>query len=84
MKGHSMGTCDECGNPYDQSFTIERNDVTHVFDSFECAVLHLLAPVCTHCGCRIVVGREIEVGDAIFCCIRCATESSMRDTRDRM
>jgi len=79
-----MGTCDECGSPYDDSFTIERNAATHVFDSFECAVRHLLAPVCAHCGCRIVVGDEIEVGDAIFCCIGCATEASMRNTRERV
>src|SRR5262245_36392535 len=53
VKRHSMGTCDECGSPYDDCFTIERNAETHVFDSFECAVRHLLAPVCAHCGCRI-------------------------------
>lgn len=27
--------------------------ITHVFDSFECAI-HRLAPVCEHCGCKII------------------------------
>jgi hypothetical protein len=42
----------------------------HVFDSFECAV-HKLAPVCEHCGCRIV-GHGVEVRGKFFCCAHCA------------
>ena len=36
----------------------------HVFDSFEYAI-HLLAPMCEHCGCRIV-GHGIEVREAWY------------------
>lgn len=36
----------------------------HVFDSLECAI-HLLAPMCEHCGCRIV-GHGIEVREAWY------------------
>jgi hypothetical protein len=41
------------------------------FDSFECA-LHALAPLCGHCGCRII-GHGVEAPDGrYFCCARCA------------
>jgi hypothetical protein len=77
-----MGTCEVCGNAYDKSFTVEQGAVTHVFDSFECAV-HLLAPICAHCGCR-VLGHGVEVEDTIFCCAHCANERGMQGARDRV
>lgn len=66
-----MARCDVCGNDYHGAFTVRTaagNE--HVFDSFECAI-HLVAPACAHCGCR-VVGHGVEVGGAIFCCASCA------------
>lgn len=67
-----MGQCEVCGNEYDKSFEVHMAGATHVFDSFECAV-HRLAPVCDHCGCRII-GHGVESGDRFFCCASCANE----------
>lgn len=65
-----MATCDTCGNDYDKSFTITRGDESGTFDSFECAA-HAMAPICKHCGCRIL-GHGVETEDAIYCCAHCA------------
>ena len=48
-----MARCEHCGNDYDKSFEITMRGESHTFDSFECAI-HKLAPVCEHCGCKIV------------------------------
>lgn len=48
-----MARCDLCGNDYDKSFQLSMGGKTHTFDSFECAI-HMLAPACSHCGCKIV------------------------------
>ena len=48
-----MAKCEICGNDYDKSFTVTMDGASHVFDSFECAI-HMLAPTCSHCGCRIM------------------------------
>ena len=53
-----MAECEVCGNNYDKSFEVRRGGVSHTFDSFECAI-HLLAPTCAHCECKIV-GHGIE------------------------
>jgi hypothetical protein len=45
-----MAKCEVCGNDYYLSFEVVTAGVTHVFDSFECAI-HKLAPICEHCGC---------------------------------
>jgi hypothetical protein len=58
-----------------------RGGETHVFDSFECAI-HALAPVCEHCGCR-VIGHGVETDDRIFCCAYCATEAGVAGLTDR-
>ncbi|HET8928434.1 MAG TPA: hypothetical protein VFN24_11500 [Microbacterium sp.] len=65
-----MATCDQCGNEYDKTFTITRDDESGTFDSFECAV-HAMAPICAHCGCRIL-GHGVESDGAIYCCAHCA------------
>src|SRR5205807_3130292 len=49
---------------------IVANGISHYFDSFECAI-HALAPVCEHCGCKII-GHGIEAGDNYYCCASCA------------
>jgi hypothetical protein len=76
-----MESCEVCGNAYDKSFTVNQAGKTHVFDSFECAI-HLLAPVCSHCGCR-VVGHGVEVEGVVFCCAHCAKENGMQGVKDR-
>jgi hypothetical protein len=77
-----MATCEVCGNEYDKTMEITRSGETHVFDSFECAI-HLLAPVCAHCGCRIV-GHGVEAEEVLYCCAHCARSSGMRGVEDRV
>jgi hypothetical protein len=55
-----MAKCDVCGNDYDKSFQITSAGKTRTFDSFECAI-HMLAPTCPHCNCKIV-GHGVEAG----------------------
>ena len=61
-----MAMCEVCGNDYSKSFQVTIDGKTHTFDSFECAI-HKLAPVCDHCGCKIV-GHGIEAQDTFYCC----------------
>jgi hypothetical protein len=65
-----MAVCEVCGNDYDKSFEVIAAGSRH---TFECAI-HRLAPVCEHCGCR-VVGHGTEVGGRFYCCAHCARES---------
>jgi hypothetical protein len=66
-----MGRCDLCGNEYERTMAIEARGRRHTVDCFECAI-QLLAPVCDHCGCRII-GHGVEDEDGrIFCCAHCA------------
>jgi hypothetical protein len=60
---------------------MKRDGKTLVFDSFECAI-HVMAPQCNHCGCRII-GHGVESGGKIFCCANCARESGEKTVRDR-
>ena len=77
-----MAQCVVCGNDYDKSFDIiVGSGETHTFDSFECAI-HMLAPECTHCGCRIV-GHGVEAGGAMYCCAHCARHSGEKGIADR-
>ena len=65
-----MTPCDQCGNEYDKAFQVTMQGRTYTFDSFECAI-HKLAPVCEHCGCRII-GHGIEANGTFYCCAHCA------------
>ena len=76
-----MARCSNCGNDYDKSFEIHRNGEKHTFDSFECAI-HLLAPVCAHCGCRII-GHGMESDGSMFCCAYCARQTGVKEVKDR-
>jgi hypothetical protein len=76
-----MSTCEVCGNDYDKAFTVTSGGRTHTFDSFECAI-QALAPVCRHCGCR-VIGHGVEQGGAVFCCAHCAKMSGAQGLKDR-
>jgi hypothetical protein len=72
--------CETCGNEYDDAFTIAIRGETHVFDSFECAI-HALAPLCEHCGCRIV-GHGVQSRDRMYCCAHCAKQMGVRSIVD--
>lgn len=76
-------TCDTCGNTYDKAFEVIVNEVSHTFDSFECAI-HALAPTCEHCQCKIV-GHGAEADGKMYCSAHCANisgESFMKDRDD--
>jgi hypothetical protein len=77
-----MSQCEVCGNDYDKSFQVLTEGVSHTFDSFECAI-HALAPICEHCGCR-VVGHGLESGNSIYCCAHCASEAGVVGLRDHV
>ena len=77
-----MAQCETCGNDYDKAFKVVLADVSHTFDSFECAV-EALAPTCSHCGCRIL-GHGIEADGAMYCCAHCASQQGLRKVRDRV
>ncbi len=75
-----MARCEVCGNDYYLSFEVVTAGNRHVFDSFECAI-HKLAPVCAHCGCR-VIGHGVEANGTFYCCAHCAKESGATDVAD--
>jgi hypothetical protein len=77
-----MAVCEVCGNDYDKAFEVRLGGSTHTFDSFECAI-HVLAPTCAHCGCRIV-GHGMESDGDIFCCAHCAGAEGVSELRDRV
>ena len=76
-----MTPCEVCGNEYDKAFQVTAAGMTHVFDSFECAI-HKLAPRCEHCGCAIV-GHGMETGGRFFCCGSCARRAGANGLADR-
>jgi hypothetical protein len=77
-----MARCECCGNDYDKTFQVTQEGKTHIFDSFECAI-HVLAPTCKHCGCR-VLGHGVEGRTGTFCCAHCARHEGEREARDRL
>lgn len=77
-----MAKCDMCGNDYDKTFTIRRDGKEYTFDSFECSI-HMLAPKCAHCECRII-GHGVEARGVMYCCAHCAKESGSSELRDRV
>lgn len=76
-----MAECEVCGNDYDKAMEVTKGGETHVFDSFECAV-HALAPVCEHCGVK-VIGHGVEADGATYCCAHCAHAEGIEGIRDR-
>ena len=77
-----MARCEVCGNDYDKSFEVIADGESHTFDSFECAI-HLLAPKCAHCDCR-VIGHGVEADNSIYCCAHCAEMSGVAGLEDRV
>ena len=77
-----MAVCEVCGNEYDKTFEVRPpGGGSHTFDSFECAI-HMLAPTCEHCGCRII-GHGVETDGRMFCCAHCAEQSGVTGLADR-
>ncbi len=76
-----MARCELCGNDYDKAFQVTVNGKTHTFDSFECAI-QSVAPLCAHCGMRII-GHGVEEHGETFCCAHCAKQKGARQVRDR-
>lgn len=74
-------TCETCGNTYDKAFEVVLGGESHTFDSFECAI-QALAPVCAHCGCR-VIGHGVEAKGQVFCCAHCAEATGAGGVKDR-
>ena len=74
--------CDTCGNDYDKTFTVTMQGKTNTFDSFECAI-HMLAPSCSHCGCKIV-GHGVEKASTFYCCVHCAEKEGVHGLEDRV
>jgi hypothetical protein len=81
-KERVMGTCDVCGNTYDKAFTLTQGDRSGTFDSFECAI-HAFAPVCAHCGVRII-GHGNEADGRFYCCANCASHDHVEGITDRV
>jgi hypothetical protein len=77
-----MAKCEVCGNDYHLSFEVVMAGQAHTFDSFECAI-HKLAPICAHCGCRIV-GHGIEGRAAFYCCAHCAEKAGVAGAVDHV
>ncbi|HYC35390.1 MAG TPA: hypothetical protein VEC19_03140 [Usitatibacter sp.] len=76
-----MAKCEHCGNDYDKAFQVTMGGKSHTFDSFECAI-HMLAPTCAHCKCRII-GHGLEKDGRYFCCDHCAEKMGVKELRDR-
>jgi hypothetical protein len=77
-----MAKCEVCGNDYDKAFEVIAAGHSHIFDSFECAI-HALAPICDHCGVKIV-GHGIEANGSFYCCAYCAGREGVTEARDRI
>jgi hypothetical protein len=75
-----MAKCEVCGNDYHLSFEVVAAGARHTFDSFECAI-HKLAPVCDHCGCKII-GHGIEANNTFYCCANCARQAGVDNVKD--
>jgi len=76
-----MAQCEVCGNDYDKTFEVTMAGITHVYDSFECAI-HALAPPCAQCGVKIT-GHGVEQAGVTFCCAHCAGRAGAEGLKDR-
>ena len=77
-----MARCEVCGNDYYLSFEVVTAGKTHTFDCFECAI-HKLAPVCAHCGCR-VIGHGVEANENYYCCAFCSRQEGIKGAVDHV
>lgn len=77
-----MAACEVCGNDYDMTFEVHAQGAVHTFDSFECAITRM-APICEHCGCRII-GHGAEHNGTFYCCANCAKQAGVIGIDDRI
>ena len=77
-----MARCHTCGNDYERSLEVKVDGDAYTFDCFECAI-HLLAPVCGHCGCKIL-GHGVQSDQKMFCCAHCARLQGVRGITDHV
>jgi hypothetical protein len=77
-----MNRCDCCGNAYDKAFHVTYDGEEYTFDCFECAI-QILAPACSHCGCKII-GHGIESAGTFFCCAHCSEQKGVEGAVDRV
>ncbi len=82
MENTTSRACEVCGNEYEKMFQVKigDDDRGHWFDCFECAV-QAMAPICLHCGVRIV-GHGVQEDESIYCCAHCARAYGARDLVD--
>lgn len=73
--------CEVCGNEYDKPIEVVVTGISHYFDCFECAI-QALAPVCKHCGVR-VIGHGAEASGEFFCSAHCASQEGVSSVKDR-
>lgn len=69
-------SCEVCGNYGELCFEVRLGGDSHVFDSFECAMI-ALSPLCGYCGCKIL-GHSIVFGNTVYCSYECANDDSAR------
>ncbi|MFP4623058.1 MAG: hypothetical protein ACOCVZ_03905 [Gemmatimonadota bacterium] len=77
-----MAKCEVCGNDYEMAFEVTAAGHKHVFDSFECAI-HKLAPICEHCGVKII-GHGIQANGTFYCCANCARAKGVTEAADHV
>lgn len=76
-----MAAREVCGNEYEGSSAMITTDRrAHIFDSIDDAA-HAIAPVCAHCGCR-VLGHGMQSGGKIYCRASCARRTGSDAVRD--
>jgi hypothetical protein len=76
-----MDRCDVCGNEYERCLRVTQDGKTQTFDSFECAI-HAMAPVCAHCGCRVIGHGIAAAGATTYCCANCARHAGVQGAVD--
>jgi hypothetical protein len=82
MKANGNVHCEVCGNGDGGCFEVLLGGVSHIFDSFECA-MHAMTPKCEFCGCQ-VVGHGIKDGSTFFCSYLCANLHTVREYEARV
>lgn len=74
--------CEVCGNENTNCFEVRLGGVSHVFDSFECAMM-ALSPNCGYCNCQIR-GHSVVLGNKIYCSYQCANDDHTREYEQRV
>lgn len=70
------GTCEYCGNQFDNVLTVIKDGREHIYDCFECAI-HQLAPHCAECD-TVIIGHGVEFEGQYYCCYHCASHNHDR------